>query len=142
MDITIENLIDLLQNAEYVPSGKKNEALSRLESLPQDSNIPLDLIDLVEELLSMEADQAAEAADADEKHLEEIDDEIRELEDQQAKIIQSDLREDTEAMHDVIDEHKQKVSGVEAEFEKEIEGEVEKGSKSEADDIRKKLGIS
>jgi len=142
MDITIENLTHLLQNAEYVPSGKKNEALSRLESLPQDSNIPLDLIDLVEELLSMEADQAAEAADADEKHLEEIDDEIRELEDQQAKIIQSDLREDTEAMQEVVKEHKQKVSGLEAEFEKEIEGEVEKGSKSEADDIRKKLGIS
>lgn len=142
MDITIENLIDLLQNAQYVPSSKKDDALGRLEALPEDSNIPLDLIDLVEELLEMEADKAAEAAEADEDHLKEIDDEIRELEDQQAQIIQSDLREDTEAMHGVIDEHKQKVSGVEAEFEKEIEGEVEKGAKSEADDIRKKLGIS
>ncbi len=142
MDTTIENLIDLLENAIYIPSDKKEEVLSKLSELSEDSEVPSDLKGLIEELLELEANKAAESADDAEDEIKAVDEEIKSLEDEQAERIQSDLKEDTEAMNKVFEEYSQEVNEFEANFEKEIEGEVAKGEENQADDIRKKLGIS
>jgi len=142
MDVTIENLIELLQNSTYMPSGKKEEALSKLEKISEDSDVPADLKDLIEELLEVEANKAAEAAENAEAELEDVESEISLLGEEQAERIQADLEEDIKAMNDVIEDHKHKVFEFEAGFEKEIEGEVSKGEEAEVDNIRKKLGIA
>ncbi len=140
-ELNISEIRDAIANATHIPEDKKSDVLKKLDALG-DTGMTEELFDAVEELLELEAKLAKEKAESAKSELVQVEKEISEIEDEQAPVVQEKTREYYEDLDKVADENKQNISKIEADFEKGLEGELEKGSDSEADDIRKKLGIS
>ena len=129
-----KQLKELIIGAKYISDLEKDSVLKKLDSI-DDENIPEELASAITDLLDQDIANAKE-------ELSQVESEMEEIEQENIDVIKEAAQEDVEEMQQVADDYKQAASQIEGDYEKAIEGEVTKGDESEADDIRKKLGIS
>jgi hypothetical protein len=142
MNLSLQQIIVAIEDAKYIPADKKESVLIRLRNLKVIEETDPGLAKEVEELLDLEAIKSDENVSKAEKELAKVQMEIEKIEEKQAPLIQEKVAEDFEKMDQVLEDHKQAVSKIEGDFEKGIEKETGKADKSQADDIRKKLGLA
>ena len=140
--MNISQIILAVEEAKHLPSHERNEVLIRLNALNEEDEIPEDLATQIERLFQLEALKSEELVEKDTAKLKEVETEIKEIEEEQAPILQQKVIKEFEKMDQVLEDHKQAVSKIEGDFEKGMEKEVGKEDKSQADDIRKKLGLA